>query len=263
MPYLDVCAVEKSFGTPRGLTRVLGGASLSLEEGEFVAIVGYSGSGKTTLISLIAGLLAPDAGTIVLDGEAVREPGPERGIVFQQYSLLPWMTVYENVALAVDAVNPGLPGADRRRLTEEFIALVNLTPAAWKRPRQLSGGMRQRVALARTLAVDPSVLLLDEPFSAVDAQTRMVLQRDLARTLKQAGKTALLITHDLAEAVLMADRVLVMSPRPGRIIDEIRIDMPHRDDPIARRQDARLGDYAARLMQRLHVGEAAAVEPAA
>jgi NitT/TauT family transport system ATP-binding protein len=116
------------------------------------------------------------------------------------------------------------------------------------------------VALARTLAVEPSVLLLDEPFSAVDAQTRMVLQRDLARTLKQAGKTALLITHDLAEAVLMADRVLVMSPRPGRIVDEIRIDMPHRDDPIARREDKRLGEFAATLMHRLHIGEAAAVE---
>jgi NitT/TauT family transport system ATP-binding protein len=123
--------------------------------------------------------------------------------------------------------------------------------------------MRQRVALARTLAVEPSVLLLDEPFSAVDAQTRMVLQRDLARTLKQAGKTALLITHDLAEAVLMADRVLVMSPRPGRIIDEITIDMPHRDDPIARREDARLGAFAATLMRRLHIGEAAVVETGA
>src|SRR5262245_54476409 len=138
MPYLDVRSVEKSFTTATGATRVLGGASLALEEGEFVAIVGYSGSGKTTLISLIAGLLGADAGEISLEGRPVTGPGPERGIVFQQYSLLPWLTVHDNVALAVDAVNPGRPRAERRRLTEEFIALVNLTPAAGKRPRELS-----------------------------------------------------------------------------------------------------------------------------
>src|SRR5205809_874432 len=128
---------------------VLGGIDLCLDDGEFVAIVGYSGSGKTTLVSLIAGLMPADAGTIVLDGQAVTGPGPERGIVFQQYSLLPWMSVYDNVALAVDAVNARLPAAERRRLTEDFISLVNLTPAIGKRPRELSGGMRQRVAVAR------------------------------------------------------------------------------------------------------------------
>jgi NitT/TauT family transport system ATP-binding protein len=148
------------------------------------------------------------------------------------------------------------PASVRVARARELLASLQLADFADHFPHQLSGGMRQRVALARTLAVDPSVLLLDEPFSAVDAQTRIVLQRDLARTLEQAGKTALLITHDLAEAVLMADRVLVMSARPGRIVDEIRIDMPHRDDPIARRADARLGDYVATLMSRLHIGEA-------
>ncbi len=140
MPYLDVRGVEKSFTTASGATHVLGGASLALEEGEFVAIVGYSGSGKTTLISLIAGLLPADAGTISLEGEAVEGPGPERGIVFQQYSLLPWLTVHDNVALAVDAVNPGLGRAERRRLTEEFIALVNLTPAAGSAPASCRAG---------------------------------------------------------------------------------------------------------------------------
>ncbi len=172
MPYLEVRAVEKSFVTPRGVTRVLGGASLSLDEGEFVAIVGYSGSGKTTLISLIAGLLAADAGEIVLDGAPVTEPGPERGIVFQHYSLLPWMTVSQNVALAVDAVDGASPAAERRRRTDELVALVGLAAAAGKRPRELSGGMRQRVAVARGLAMRPKILLMDEPFSRTRHQRR-------------------------------------------------------------------------------------------
>jgi len=215
MPYLDVCAVEKSFVTPRGLTHVLGGASLSLEEGEFVAIVGYSGSGKTTLISLIAGLLAPDAGTIVLDGEAVREPGPERGIVFQQYSLLPWMTARENIALAVEAVDGALPRAERRRRTDELVALVGLTAAAAKRPRELSGGMRQRVAVARGLAMRPKVLLMDEPFSALDALTRARLQDELLGIWNARRTTVVLVTNDVDEAILLADRIYPMTPGPG------------------------------------------------
>src|SRR6202795_525334 len=176
MSYLEGRGLEKSFVTARGATRVLAGRDLTLEQGEFVAVVGYSGSGKTTLVSLIGGLLAPDRGSITLDGTLVTEPGPERGIVFQQYSLLPWMSVFDNVALAVDAVHPDASAGKRRALTEEFIALVNLTPAAWKRPRELSGGMRQRVAVARGLATEPKVLLMDEPFSALDALTRARLQ---------------------------------------------------------------------------------------
>ena len=218
MPYLDVRGVEKSFTTASGATHVLGGASLALEEGEFVAIVGYSGSGKTTLISLIAGLLPADAGTISLEGEAVEGPGPERGIVFQQYSLLPWLTVHDNVALAVDAVNPGLGRAARRRLTEEFIALVNLTPAAGKRPRELSGGMRQRVAVARGLAMQPKVLLMDEPFSALDALTRATLQEELLRIWQARRTTVVLVTNDVDEAILLADRIYPMTPGPGAVL---------------------------------------------
>ena len=215
MPYLEVRAVEKSFVTPRGVTRVLGGASLSLEEGEFVAIVGYSGSGKTTLISLVAGLLAPDAGEIVLDGARVTEPGPERGIVFQQYSLLPWMTVRENVALAVDAVDAALPAAERRRRTDEFVALVGLAGAAGKRPRELSGGMRQRVAVARGLAMRPKILLMDEPFSALDALTRARLQDELLAIWNARRTTVVLVTNDVDEAILLADRIYPMTPGPG------------------------------------------------
>jgi nitrate/nitrite transport system ATP-binding protein len=231
MPYLEVRELEKTYVTPRDATHVLGGVNLALEEREFVAVVGYSGSGKTTLVSLIAGLIPPDAGEIVLDGAPVTEPGPERGIVFQQYSLLPWMTVYENVALAVDAVNPGLPGADRRRLTEEFIALVNLTPAAWKRPRQLSGGMRQRVAVARGFAMRPKLLLMDEPFSAVDALTRTTLQDELLRIWNEHRSTVILITNDVDEAILLADRIYPMTPGPGAVLGpaiEVGLPRPRR-----------------------------------
>ena len=218
MAYLEVKAVEKSYGTPRGATHVLGGVSLALEAGEFVAIVGYSGSGKTTLISLIGGLMLPDAGEIVLDGVRVTEPGPERGIVFQQYSLLPWMTVYENIALAVDAVNEGLPARQRKALTEELIDLVNLTAAAGKRPRELSGGMRQRVAVARGLGMQPKVLLMDEPFSALDALTRATLQDELLRIWSMRRPTVILVTNDVDEAILLADRIYPMTPGPGAVL---------------------------------------------
>jgi nitrate/nitrite transport system ATP-binding protein len=231
--YLDVAGVEKSFSSSGGSARVLGGVDLALEDGEFVAIVGYSGSGKTTLVSLIGGLMAPDAGRIVLDGIPVTGPGPERGIVFQQYSLLPWLTVYDNVALAVDAVNPRLPARDRRRLTDEFIALVNLTPAAGKRPRELSGGMRQRVAVARGLAMKPKLLLMDEPFSALDALTRATLQDELIRIWGERGTTVILVTNDVDEAILLSDRIYPMTPGPGAVLGPaIEVGLPR---PRARR----------------------------
>ena len=218
MAYLEVRGLRKSYGTRSGLTAVLGGVDLTLEESEFVAVVGYSGSGKTTLVSLIAGLIAPDRGEILLEGVPVTGPGPERGIVFQQYSLLPWLSVRGNVALAVDAVNPGLPASERRRITDEFIALVNLTPAAWKRPRQLSGGMRQRVAVARGLAMRPKLLLMDEPFSAVDALTRATLQDELLRIWGERRSTVMLITNDVDEAILLADRIYPMTPGPDAVL---------------------------------------------
>jgi NitT/TauT family transport system ATP-binding protein len=235
--------------------------SFALDDGEVVALIGPSGCGKSTLLNIGSGLYGPSEGAAFVDGERVTAPNAHVAFMLQKDLLLPWRTVLDNVAFGLEIQRRPAPERVARAL--ELLAGLQLAEFSGHFPHQLSGGMRQRVALARTLAVEPSVLLLDEPFSAVDAQTRMVLQRDLARTLKQAGKTALLITHDLAEAVLMADRVLVMSPRPGRIIDEIRIDMPHRDDPIARREDARLGAFAATLMHRLHIGEAAAVDPGA
>ena len=227
MPYLDVRGLAKSYGRPPARTHVLGGIDLALEEGEFAAVVGYSGSGKTTLISLLGGLVRPDAGSIVLDGRPVDGPGPDRAIVFQQYSLLPWMSVFDNVALAVDAVYPALSAADRRARVEEFIALVNLTPASWKRPRELSGGMRQRVAVARGLAMRPKLLLMDEPFSALDALTRASVQDQLLRIWGERRSTVVLVTNDVDEAIVLADRIYPMTPGPGSVFGPpIDVDLP-------------------------------------
>jgi NitT/TauT family transport system ATP-binding protein len=173
--------------------------------------------------------------------------------MLQKDLLLPWRTIAENVILGAEIKR--LDRAASRRKAQALLETFHLAEFADRYPHQLSGGMRQRAALARTLTVDPSVLLLDEPFSAVDAQTRMLLQHDLAQTLGRAGKTALLITHDLLEAVILSDRVLVMSRRPGRIVDEIVVDMPDRDYPLKRRQQDKVSAYVARLMERLHIGE--------
>ncbi len=228
--------------------------SFALGDGEVVALIGPSGCGKSTLLNIGSGLYRPSQGEAYVDGERIEGPSAHVAFMLQKDLLLPWRTIIDNVMFGLEIQSQ--PRAEGLRRAQELLASLHLSDFAGHYPHQLSGGMRQRVALARTLAVNPSVLLLDEPFSAVDAQTRIVLQRDLARTLTQSGKTALLITHDLAEAALMSDRVLVMSARPGRIIDEIRIDMPHRSDPIARRKDPRMGDYVATLMSRLGIGGA-------
>ena len=235
--------------------------SLAVADGEVTALIGPSGCGKSTLLNIGAGLYAPSEGAAFVDGERVDGPNAHVAFMLQKDLLLPWRTVAENAMLGVEI--QGYARAERRRRAQALLDSFHLADFASHYPHQLSGGMRQRVALARTLATDPSVLLLDEPFSAVDAQTRMVLQRDLARTLAGARKTALLITHDLFEAVTLSDRVLIMSRRPGRIIDEMTIDLPQRDDPLARRQQAKVNDYVARLMDRLDIGDATLEAPAA
>ena len=216
MPFLELSHVSKSFGGPP----VLHDVNLAIERGEFVAIVGYSGSGKTTLISLIAGLLKPDSGTVRLNDLEITAPGPDRGIVFQNYSLLPWLTVAENIGLAVDQVFPNHAPEKRAALVERAIATVNLTPHAAKLPRQLSGGMRQRVSVARALAMDPQILLLDEPLSALDALTRATLQDEIERIWEADRKTVVLITNDVDEALLLADRIIPLTPGPGATLGE-------------------------------------------
>jgi NitT/TauT family transport system ATP-binding protein len=237
-----------------GALTAVSGVSFSVRDGEVVSLIGPSGCGKSTLLNIGSGLTAPSEGIALVDGEPVEGPNAHVAFMLQKDLLLPWRTVAENVMFGIEI--QGVPPVERKRRAQALLANFNLAEFSDHHPHQLSGGMRQRVALARTLAVDPHVLLLDEPFSAVDAQTRIVLQRDLAQTLKAAGKTALLITHDLAEAVTLSDRVLVMSRRPGTIIDEIVVDMPDRDNPLARRRNAKVNDYVARLMDRLDIAHA-------
>ena len=234
-----------------GVLTAVRGVNLRVRDGEVVCLIGPSGCGKSTLLNIGSGLTAPSEGEAFVDGERVEGPNAQVAFMLQKDLLLPWRTVAENVMFGVEIQRVPLP--ERRSRAQALLQKFSLAEFSGHYPHQLSGGMRQRVALARTLAVDPHVLLLDEPFSAVDAQTRIVLQRDLARTLAEAGKTALLITHDLLEAVTLSDRVLIMSRRPGVIIEEISIDMPLRADPIARRADPKVNDYVARLMDRLDI----------
>jgi NitT/TauT family transport system ATP-binding protein len=237
-----------------GVLTAVRGVSFCVRDGEVVSLIGPSGCGKSTLLNIGSGLTAPSEGAALVDGEPVEGPNVQVAFMLQKDLLLPWRNVAENAMLGVEIQR--VPPAERKRRASELLEKFHLADFAGHYPHQLSGGMRQRVALARTLAVDPHVLLLDEPFSAVDAQTRIVLQRDLARTLAEARKTALLITHDLLEAVTLSDRVLVMSRRPGAIIDEIAIDMPARDNPLARRGNAKVNDYVGRLMERLDIAHA-------
>jgi nitrate/nitrite transport system ATP-binding protein len=214
MAFIELKGVCKGYGPPNQRTPVLEDVNLSIEKGELVSIVGYSGAGKTTLVSLIAGLGTPDEGEVLVDGKRVTGPGPERGVVFQNYSLLPWLTVLENVQLGVDQVFTKLSANERRDRSMKFVEMVNLGAAAAKRPKELSGGMRQRVSVARALAMDPEVLLLDEPFGALDALTRGVLQGELQRISQESGKTMLLITNDVDEGILLSDRIIPLGAGP-------------------------------------------------
>ena len=207
--------VSKHYGQGHQRTDVLKEINLDIREGEFVAIVGYSGAGKTTLISLIAGLLKPSSGQVLQKGDPITEPDPSRALVFQNYSLLPWLNVWDNISLAVNQVFPAWTNQKRKEHIQRYIEMVNLAPAIQKRPSELSGGMRQRVALARALAMDPSVLLLDEPLGALDALTRANLQEEIARIWSENKKTVILITNDVDEGIMLADRVIPLTRGPG------------------------------------------------
>ena len=240
MPFLELQNVSKGYGANGSRSDVLRDINLQIEKGEFVAIVGYSGAGKTTLISLIAGLIKPDSGSLTLNDLEITGPGPDRGIVFQNYSLLPWFTVYENVLLAVDQVNPNWATAKKQEHVEKYIAMVNLTPAREKRPGELSGGMRQRVSVARALAMDPQILLLDEPLSALDALTRATLQDEISRIWQRDRKTVVLITNDVDEGILLADRIIPLSAGPGATLGpSVAIDIPRPRDRTAINHDSR------------------------
>ncbi len=230
-PILSIRGLTKRYAGKAGVSEVLGGIDLDVSEGEFVAILGFSGAGKTTLISAIAGLIEPDEGEILLRGKAIDGPDKDRGLVFQSYSLFPWLSVEANVALAVDAVHKDRSATDRKALVKQKVELVGLGHAMDRKPAQLSGGMRQRVAVARALAMEPEILLLDEPLSALDALTRAKLQDEIERIRKHEGRTIILVTNDVDEALLLADRVAVLTPAPaatiGRMFD---VDLPRPRD---------------------------------
>ncbi|MGZ8136680.1 MAG: ABC transporter ATP-binding protein [Methylococcaceae bacterium] len=214
LPLVELKNVCKSYGEGKNKTSILKNINLNIKEGEFIAIVGFSGSGKTTLISLIAGLIQPDSGELLKQGQPIAAPGPDRGVVFQNYSLMPWLTVFENVALAVDEIFKDWTPQQRKAHTERYVRMVNLGAAMNKKPAELSGGMRQRVNVARALAANPDILLLDEPLSALDALTRGNLQDEILQIWEQEKKTVILITNDVDEAVYMADRVIPLNPGP-------------------------------------------------
>jgi nitrate/nitrite transport system ATP-binding protein len=227
--YLSIELVCKSFQRGSQTTEVLDKISLKLDRGEFTSIIGHSGCGKSTLLNIVAGLLSPTTGVVLLEDREVNEPGPDRSVVFQNHSLLPWLTAYENVRLAVDKVFAGRkPRAERHHWTMHNLGLVQMSHAKDKRPAEISGGMKQRVGIARALAMEPKVLLLDEPFGALDALTRAHLQDSVMAIHEKLGNTVLMITHDVDEAVLLSDRIVMMTNGPAARIGEVM------DVPLAR-----------------------------
>jgi nitrate/nitrite transport system ATP-binding protein len=220
--YLRIEHVCKTFGSGNSKSEVLRDVSLDVARGEYIAIIGHSGSGKSTLLNIVAGLTDATQGYVFLEGREVHQPGPDRAVVFQNHSLLPWLTVYDNVRLAVDKVFSGSKSkAERHEWTLRNLELVHMTHALKKRPGEISGGMKQRVGIARALSMSPKVLLLDEPFGALDALTRAHLQEEVMKIHAELGNTVLMITHDVDEAVLLSDRIVMMTNGPAAHIGEL------------------------------------------
>ncbi|GAA1504112.1 NitT/TauT family transport system ATP-binding protein [Agromyces terreus] len=244
---ISVRGVSKHYETARGLVRSLENVSLEVEQGEFITLVGPSGCGKSTMLNLMAGLLEPTSGEVLVDGKVVTGPGPDRGVIFQQYALFPWLTALQNVEFGLRLQH--MKKTERRELAQHYLDLVGLGEFAHALPKELSGGMKQRCAIARAYAVQPSTLLMDEPFGALDALTRVNMQENLLETWQQERRTAVFITHDVDEAVFLATRVVVMSPRPGRISEII-------DVPLAypRTEEMRLSPEFAELRARVWRG---------
>ncbi|KRH95572.1 ATP-binding cassette domain-containing protein [Cylindrospermopsis raciborskii CHAB3438] len=225
--HLQVSQLHKQFKTRRGTLNALENINLHIDQGEFVCAVGASGSGKTTLLRLISGLDTPTAGEILVDGVPVQGPGKERGLVFQSYTLYPWMNVADNVGFGLKL--QGVPPIKRKQSISYYLEVVGLSEFAQALPRQLSGGMKQRVAIARALASQPKILLMDEPFGALDVQTKESMQKFLRQIWQQTGTTILMITHDVEEAIFLSQRIYVLTSRPGKIRQEINITLPQNE----------------------------------
>jgi nitrate/nitrite transport system ATP-binding protein len=265
MAILEISGLTKSYGQGASRRDVLGGIDLKVEEGEFVAIIGFSGSGKTTLISAIAGLTRPDRGGVILRGKEIDGPAASVGVVFQSYSLMPWLTVEGNIALAVDALFANESRAARKARVDRYITMVGLDHARDRRPAELSGGMRQRVAVARALATEPDLLLLDEPLSALDALTRAKLQDEITAIWQKARKTVVLITNDVDEAILLADRIIPLKPGPNATLGpEFRVALDRPRDRAALNADPafkRLRADIARYLSGVSATGGEAAEP--
>ena len=225
---LKIDNVKKIYQTRKGEMTALNGVNLDIKENEFICVVGPSGCGKSTLLNIIAGLDTPTSGAVYIDGKKIEGTGTERGVVFQQYALFPWLTVLKNVMFGLKL--QGKSYAEEKEIALIYIKMVQLEDFVNHYPKELSGGMKQRVAIARAYAVKPEVLLMDEPFGALDAQTRTQLQTELLKTWESERKTCFFITHDVDEAIILAQRVIVMSARPGRIKDIVDIDIPYPRD---------------------------------
>ena len=224
--FIDISQVEMVFDTNKGRFHALREINLQIKKGEFIALIGHSGCGKSTLLNLIAGLLTPSSGGLICDSREIAGPGPERAMVFQNHSLLPWLTCFENVHLAVERVFGSKESkAQLKARTEAALELVNMAHATHKRPSEISGGMKQRVGIARALAMEPKVLLMDEPFGALDALTRAHLQDELLKIVARTNSTVVMVTHDVDEAVLLSDRIVMMTNGPAATIGEV-LDVP-------------------------------------
>jgi nitrate/nitrite transport system ATP-binding protein len=254
MTHLDISKVSIEFPTPKGSFKALDGVNLKIDKGEFVSLIGHSGCGKSTVLNIVAGLYDATEGGVLLDGKEVRGPGPERAVVFQNHSLLPWLTSYENVELAVKQV---FKGKKSKKEMHDWIMhnleLVHMTHAVDKRPSEISGGMKQRVGIARALAMEPSVLLMDEPFGALDALTRAHLQDSLMEIQRDLNNTVIMITHDVDEAVLLSDRIVMMTNGPAATVGEIlHVDLERPRDRLALADDPKYVDYRAQVLTFLY-----------
>jgi nitrate/nitrite transport system ATP-binding protein len=254
MSYLSIEHLDKSFVRGNLASQVLKDINLNIAKGEFISIIGHSGCGKSTVLNIVAGLLDPSLGGVILDGKEVRGPGPDRSMVFQNHSLLPWLTVYENVEVAVNKLfKRSMNKRERRDWIEHNLALVNMSHALNKYPQEISGGMKQRVGIARALAMKPKVLLLDEPFGALDALTRAHLQDEVMKIQKELGNTMMMITHDVDEAVLLSDRIVMMTNGPSATIGEILdVKLPRPRDRIALADDPEYNHYRRAVLSFLH-----------
>jgi len=250
MSYLKIENMEIAFKTLKGKFTAVKDISLEVEKGQIVSIIGHSGCGKSTIMNAVAGMVFPSKGKVVLNGKEIVGPGPDRGIVFQNYSLLPWLTVYQNIFQAVDAALKDTTKAEKHALSEKFLRMVNLWEHREKHPKQLSGGMKQRVAIARAFAIDPEVLLLDEPFGALDALTKASLHIELLKmwNLTHRSKTIIMVTHDIEEAIFLSDRIVVMNNGPAATIREI--EEVHLPRPRNKKESVNMPEYKA-IRERL------------